>query len=204
MIVGRNEINQVSDEELVRQMAEGSEGAFATLIGRYRKRIFTHALTFTHRSEEAEELTQDIFIKLWQQRASLPEVQRLEDYLFILSRNYIISSIRKRILSTVPADPESLIDELTLPDGRLQLKELEQLIAAGIDRMPAQQQTVFRLSRQEGLSYEEIATRLSISKSTVKWHIIAGISHLKGYISRHDTVLLTILFCLSWIAREKK
>jgi len=204
MIVSRNESRDVSDEELMRQMAGGSEGAFATLISRYRKRIFTHALNFTHRAEEAEELTQDIFIKLWQQRASLADIQRVEDYLFILSRNHIISSIRKRILSTVPADPERLIDELTLPDGRLQLKELERLIAAGIERMPAQQQAVFRLSREEGLSYEEIASKLSISKSTVKWHIVAGLSHLKAYIRQHDAVLLTILFCLSWIAREKK
>ncbi|HTI89690.1 MAG TPA: sigma-70 family RNA polymerase sigma factor [Puia sp.] len=201
---GRIEMNSDSDEELARQMAEGSENAFVALIGRYRKRIFTHALTFTRRPEEAEELTQDIFIKLWQQRASLSRIQRLEDFLFILSRNLIISSIRKRILNTVPPDPEGLIDALARPDGRVQLKELEQLIADGIRRMPSQQQAVFRLSRQEGLTYEEIARRLAISKDTVKWHIMAGLGHLKKYIREHDATILTVLLCLSWIARQKK
>jgi len=201
---GSIEMNGDSDEELARQMAEGSENAFVSLISRYRRRIFAHALSFTRRPEEAEELTQDIFIKLWQQRASLSRIQRLEDFLFILSRNHIISSIRKRILSTVPPDPEELIDALARPDGRVQLKELEQLIADGIGRMPSQQQAVFRLSRQEGLTYEEIARRLDISRDTVKWHIMAGISHLKRYIREHDAIILTVIFCLSWIARQKK
>jgi len=75
---------------------------------------------------------------------------------------------------------------LGVPDRQLQVKELEGLIGSGIARMPAQQQAVFRLSRQEGLSYEEIASRLAISKSTVKWHIIAGLNSLKQFIRQYE------------------
>ena len=73
-------------------------------------------------------------------------------------------------------------DELGIPDLQLQARELEEMINNGITRMPAQQQAVFRLSRQDGFSYEEIAVKLNISKSTVKWHVIAGLNSLKQYV----------------------
>jgi RNA polymerase sigma factor (sigma-70 family) len=174
------------DRSLLHLVAKGDETAFAILIARYRKRVFTHSLTFAIRYEEAEELTQDIFIKVWQNREMLHTLDSFVDYLFIVSRNYLISYIRKRIHEGHPADPETLADELGVPDLQLQVKELEGLIGSGIARMPAQQQVVFRLSRQEGLSYEEIASRLAISKSTVKWHIIAGLNSLKQYVRQYE------------------
>jgi RNA polymerase sigma-70 factor (family 1) len=186
MLFRNEELPEEGERPLLHLVAKGDETAFAILIARYRKRVFTHSLTFAGRYEEAEELTQDIFIKVWQNREVLTTLDSFVDYLFIISRNYLISHIRKRVREEVPPDPETLADELVAPDLQLQVKELEGLIGSGIARMPAQQQTVFRLSRQEGLSYEEIASRLAISKSTVKWHIIAGLNSLKQYVRPYE------------------
>ncbi len=170
---------------LLQRVAEGEETAFAIVIARYRKRVFSHCLTFAVSYEEAEELTQDIFIKLWQNRGGLAGVDSFVDYLFIVSRNHLISYIRKRVKEEVTTDVAAIADELGLPDLQLQARELEEMINNGITRMPAQQQTVFRLSRQDGFSYEEIAVKLNISKSTVKWHVIAGLNSLKQYMRMH-------------------
>jgi RNA polymerase sigma-70 factor (family 1) len=186
MSLRNKDMPEDGDRPLLHLVAKGDETAFAVLIARYRKRVFSHCLTFAIRYEEAEELTQDIFIKVWQNREILNTLDSFVDYLFIISRNYLISYIRKRIREADPADPETLADELGVPDRQLQVKELEGLIGSGIARMPAQQQAVFRLSRQEGLSYEEIASRLAISKSTVKWHIIAGLNSLKQFIRQYE------------------
>ena len=192
------------DQTLLRQVASGDEAAFATLIARYRKRVFTHSLTFIARYEEAEELTQDIFIRIWQNRQTLETVNSFIDYLFILSRNHLISHLRKRVVEKTSPDPETLIGELLSPDLQLQTKELEELIIQGIAKMPPQQQAVFRLSRLDGLSYDEIASRLDISKSTVKWHIIAGLNLLKQYIRQYGIRLFFFLSGLLQLTCQKK
>jgi RNA polymerase sigma-70 factor (ECF subfamily) len=192
------------DRSLLLQAAKGDEAAFAALIVRYRKRVFTHSLTFTARYEEAEDLTQDIFIRVWQNRKSLETVDSFVDYLFILSRNYLISHLRKRVMETVPPDEEALTEELLSPDLQLQTKELEELIIRGIAKMPPQQQSVFRLSRLEGLSYDEIASLLGISRSTVKWHIIAGLNMLKQYVHHNGIRLFLFLSNLLLLTCPKK
>jgi RNA polymerase sigma-70 factor (ECF subfamily) len=173
---------EVEERLLLQRLAKGDETAFAMMIARYRKRVFSHCLSFAVRYEEAEELTQDIFIKIWQHRDALASVDSFADYMFIVSRNHLVSYIRKRVKEEIVTDTAALADELGIPDLQLQARELQEMIDVGIARMPAQQQTVFRLSRQEGLSYEEIAAQLKISRSTVKWHIIAGLNALRQYV----------------------
>jgi RNA polymerase sigma-70 factor (ECF subfamily) len=192
------------DRPLLLQVAGGDEAAFTALIVRYRKRVFTHALTFTTRYEEAEELTQDIFIRIWQNRKSLETVDSFTDYLFILSRNHLISHLRKRVMEMAIPDPETLAEELLSPDLQLQTKELEELIIQGIAKMPSQQQAVFRLSRLDGLSYEEIASRLGISRSTVKWHIIAGLNMLKQYVRQYGIRLSLFISSLLLLTCQRK
>jgi RNA polymerase sigma-70 factor (family 1) len=182
LLLNDKDIRDKADHSLLLRVAKEDETAFAMVIARYRKRVFSFCLTFAVRYEEAEELTQDIFIKLWQKRTTLTSVDSFADYLFIVSRNHLVSYIRKRVKEEVVTDTAALADELGIPDLQLQVKELQKMIDDGIARMPAQQQTVFRLSREEGLSYEEIATQLNISRSTVKWHIIAGLNALRQYV----------------------
>jgi RNA polymerase sigma-70 factor (family 1) len=182
LLLNDKDIRDKADHSLLLRVAKEDETAFAMLIARYRKRVFSFCLTFAVRYEEAEELTQDIFIKLWQNRTALASVDSFADYLFIVSRNHLVSYIRKRVKEEVVTDTAALADELGIPDLQLQVKELQKIIDDGIARMPVQQQTVFRLSREEGLSYEEIATQLNISRSTVKWHIIAGLNALRQYV----------------------
>jgi RNA polymerase sigma-70 factor (ECF subfamily) len=182
--------------EFLHQLALGDETAFVTLIARYRKRILNHCLTFTVLYDEAEDLTQEIFIRIWQNKQKLEEVENLDNYLFIVSRNYLFSYLRKRIISQSLPDSATLLEELMVPDAQMEIKELQDIIQNGIDQMPAQQQSVFKLSRFEGQSYDQIALRLNISKSTVKWHIIAGLANLKKLLKNHPSSFVQIVATL--------
>lgn len=172
------------DDTLLIKVAAGDETAFAELLRRHRRRVFYHALTFTLTYQEAEELTQDIFISIWQHRQQLQKIRKFEDYLFIVSRNHLISYIRNRVIHSAAPAAETLAEEGLVPDNQLETKELQAILLDGIARLPAQQQAVFRLSRLEGKSYQEISESLGISKSTVKWHIIAAIAALKEYLKK--------------------
>ncbi len=77
-------------------VAAGNEEAFSRLVNLYRNKVFSHALTFVKSYEEAEEITQDIFVKVWVNRHRLPEVKDFKNYLFILGRNHLVSAIRRK------------------------------------------------------------------------------------------------------------
>ena len=182
------------DDEQLEKVAAGDETAFAGLLRRYRRRVFYHALTFAVTYQEAEEITQDIFISIWRRRHDLRKIRKFEDYLFIVSRNHLISYIRNRVIYSTATAPETLVEELLVPDNQLETKELQTLLLDGIAQLPAQQQAVFRLSRLEGRSYQEISEALGISKSTVKWHIIAAITSLKGYLQQRNSYVFLFAY----------
>lgn len=185
-----------TDRALLAKVAAGDEQAFAQLLDGYRGRVFSHVLTYVKVYEEAIEIVQDIFIKIWIQRERLPEVNDFPAYLFIISRNYLVSAIRKRVADRVSLQDEDILHEVARPDNTLEAKELEKQISAAIAQMPPQQRMVFTLSRDARLSLEEIAAQMKISKSTVKFHMAAALNFLRLFLKKVDynVILLLLLF----------
>lgn len=188
-----------NEKELLAQIASGDTKAFALLFEQYQSKVFSHALTFVKSVEEAEELTTDIFMKVWEHRQQLSSVQSFKSYLFILGRNHLISAIRKKIMVTVEVPQEHLMENILLPDKQYDVKEMHNIIMQGIEKLSAQQKKVFTMSRLEGLSYEEIAEALAISKRTVKFHMILALNFLREYARYHHLyhfLLLVFVFLL--------
>ena len=86
-----------SISHLLLKVTEGDEQALAAIVRLYWKNIYGHALAWIRSAEEAEELTQDIFLKVWNSRSQLGEVENFENWLFIISRNTILSAVRKKL-----------------------------------------------------------------------------------------------------------
>ncbi|MBW7893260.1 MAG: RNA polymerase sigma-70 factor, partial [Chitinophagaceae bacterium] len=172
------------------------EHAFASLVDEYRGRVFAHVLTYVKIYDEAIEIVQDIFIKIWIQRDRLTEVKDFPAYLFIISRNYLVSAIRKRVMDRVSLQDEDMLHEIVRPDNTLEAKELEKYIAAAVAQMPPQQRMVFTLSRNSRLSQEEIAAKMNISKRTVKFHMTAALNALRLFLKDADYKVVLILLLL--------
>ncbi len=173
------------ERELVKRLANGDTEAFQEFFYRYTDRIYAHALHFTKSSELAKDLVQDIFTKIWVDREKLAGVEKLEGYLFIVSRNFIKNELRRKVFTVANHDYLEAFfqyDELSI-SGKLELKELEGHIEQAVNQMPPQLQTAFRLSRQQGLSHEEIAERMKISKFTSKTYIVRALDILRKYMS---------------------
>lgn len=185
-----------TDNALLEKVAAGDELAFAQLLDEYRGRVFSHALTYVKIHDEAVEIVQDIFIKIWIQRERLLEVRDFPSYLFIISRNYLVSAIRKRVIDHAALHHEDMIHEVARPDSSLEVKELEMHIAAAVQKMPPQQQMVFNLSRREQLSQQEIADKMQITKRTVKFHMAAALNTLRIYLRSVEggIILAPLLF----------
>jgi RNA polymerase sigma-19 factor, ECF subfamily len=187
-----------TEKELLTGVAAGNEEAFSRLVNLYRNKVFSHALTFVKSYEEAEEITQDIFVKVWVNRHRLPEVKDFKNYLFILGRNHLVSAIRKKVMDTTANDDEEDIPgTLLLPDHQVEYKETYRHLINGMEQLPPQQKAVFTLSRMENLSHGEIAERLGISKRTVKFHLVQALNFLREYLRYPG--LLTLLWLLRFI-----
>ncbi|MVT08598.1 RNA polymerase sigma factor [Chitinophaga tropicalis] len=181
-----------SERELLAQVAAGDEAAFRTVVRFYHPRVFSHALAFTKSYPEAEEITQDIFLKVWQQRDKLPAIESFRNFLYISGRNQIISSMRKQVMQTGQTTEDPLEENL-LPDQQYQYKEMYHLILKAIEQLPPQQKAVFTLSRLEHLSHEQIAEKLNISKHAVNWHIVQALGNLRNYLANYPEVLILLI-----------
>lgn len=162
----------------------------------YWNNIYTQSLVYTRSVQQAEEATQDIFMKIWNSRVSLPSLDNFENFLFIIARNVIISALRKKRGLYVVEPAKDIIGAAPSPDQQFAYKESYDIINRGIDLMPPQRKQVFRLSRLEGMSYEEISRQLGISRNTVKEHIVKGLHFLRGYLKSHggNTFFLLLFF----------
>jgi RNA polymerase sigma factor (sigma-70 family) len=184
-----------TDPALLLQIAAGDETAFSSLVRYHWKNVYAHALSWIKTVEEAEELTQDVFLKVWNSRSQFEQVENFENWLFIIARNMIVSAVRKRLnRPTFLADQE--IEENSLsPDRLLENRQHYQVLLAGISLLPEKRQQVFRMSRLEGLTHAQIADKLGMNKDTVAQYIVKAVNFLKAYLTEHlgDYILVIIL-----------
>jgi RNA polymerase sigma-70 factor (family 1) len=190
------DINAINDERLLlHQIAEGDEKAFAIIVSRYWNNIYAQALTYVKSTHHAQDIVQDVFLKVWEKRRTLINVERFDSFLFIIARNHIISELRKKLAH--PLEPEfvdAYKEDGTVPDKILSFKQLQEHLKNAINLLPQQQKTAFLLSRDEGLSYEAIATQMGLSRETVKKHICRALNYLRTYIRTHADVQLFLFF----------
>ncbi len=180
------ELSIPGDEVLVLDIINGKEAALALLIKKYWKDIYYVSLTYLNRAEHAEEATQDVFTKIWLMRDRLSDVTNFKNYLFTVTRNHVISELRKS-LNKEPVDFDLLRAEQSSnndqsPEQKLEYKEYRELIEKAISLLPEKRRMIFRLSRFEGLSYSEIGEQLNIKSSTINDHITQANNFIKTYL----------------------
>jgi RNA polymerase sigma-70 factor (family 1) len=191
-----------SEQDLFRQVSEGDRKAFRVLFDLYNGRLITFIYKLTKSETTAAELVQDIFVKLWVGRAELAEVSNVQAYLFTIASNRTIDHLRK-----VSAESRMLAKLWTRiakfqesAEDTYNAKECNDLINQAVVQLSPQKQKIFRLSRHEGLRHEEIATQLSLSKSTVKNHLVETLRHIRSYLHRHSETLLLVLCAVNLLS----
>jgi len=196
-----------NDRQLLSLVAAGDQAAYRRLVELCWARVYFNTLTLVKSPAIAQELTQDIFLKVWLQRDKLPTIENLRTWLYVLGRHQVISALRKKIIETTALDQDSLqdIEDLHLPHLQVEQKDIYAIILQGMARLTPQQQLIFKMSRLEGLSHEEIAQRLQLSKNTVKVHIVAALNTLRTWLREHTdyglifVILLTKLAVRVWL-----
>jgi RNA polymerase sigma-70 factor (ECF subfamily) len=190
-------VKQYDEKKELLMITRGNEEAFANFYNRYRGKIYGVALKMLKSTALAEDTVQEVFLKIWLKREELIHIERIEGYLFIITRNHILNTLK------ILAKEESLKDNhLSIPgpddntDYLTRENQYAGLLNDVIDKLPPQQNIVFRLSRNEGLSTDEIATKLSLSPLTVKKHL----SQALKFIRKNTRYLRLLTILLSSLA----
>lgn len=181
-----------TDIELVNKLQAGDSAAFDTIYKKYSEKLYAFGLKYLRSTEEAEELVQSVFLKVWENRKSLKKELSFKSYLFTIAYNDICKFFRKQnyqkqfITETLYENSQS---SPTTEDG-INFQSLLQRVEKIIDTLPEKQKLVFRKSRQEGLTTKEIADELRLSPGTVDNYISEALKLLRSEIKKEDLLLL--------------
>ncbi|QEC44715.1 RNA polymerase sigma factor [Pseudobacter ginsenosidimutans] len=181
--------------QLFLQIAEGDEAAFTLLLDKYWNLIYSQSMAYLKDRFKAQDIVQEVFLAIWKSRHKLPEVESPEDYLFIIARNKIFNEVRKKVAEPITDNIEQYYAEQQLrPDRQFDHSEINTLLQDAISQLPPQRRRIFEMSRNEGLTYEAIASQLGISRETVKVQMVKALSFLRQYIRTHIPLYLFLKF----------
>lgn len=171
---------------LLREVAMGSNAAFRTLFERYHGKVNHAALLITGNKELSEDIVQDVFTRVWIKRTQLSDIQDLDNWLFIMTRNLAVTAVNQ--LASIHGREDRVARELPLFTNdvvqQMDAKNVQQYIHEALELLTEQQRNVFVMSKLEGKSREEIAQALSLSGNTVKMHLVRGTRIVRSHLSR--------------------
>ncbi|MEO6520659.1 MAG: RNA polymerase sigma-70 factor [Mucilaginibacter sp.] len=182
----------ISEHELILQVTQGNQSAFGLLFNKYHQQLGTYIFRLTDSMEMAEEIVQDVFVKIWANREALCEIQCFKAYLFVMSKNQALNCIKKTIREqkhqTQWREEEGCEEQLVLQ--KTEIDNYYALLDIAIDHLPPQQQRVYLLSRHDRLKYAEIAQKMNLSRETVKKYLQLAVSHISAYLENHSGVVI--------------
>ena len=171
-----------SDEELLRRFNDGDAEAFATLVRRYERPLYNFILRSVRRRERADELLQDVFLKVVQRSRDFKGNSKLSTWIYTIARNLCIDHSRKMVFRRHKSldapgrasseDGPTLLDRTAAhgaePDRAAVAEDLRQRIADAVEELPEEQKDVFLMRQVQGMRFKEIAEVIGIPENTVK------------------------------------
>ena len=184
-----------SNTELVKLMKKGDLKAFDIIFKKYSRRLYVFVFRYVKQEADAEEIVQEVFIKIWKSRDKINVYTSFESFLFTIAHNATVNLLKKRAIEQKYVEHVKSIQyieesyELT---DEIHYKELKQKFQGVFNELSPRQKEIFQLSREDGLSNKEIAEKLGISVQTVKNHLVTTLSFLKSKLN--NGMLISSLF----------
>ena len=169
------------EKSILEQFAAGNHTAFRELFMRYHLKVYYFVLGLVKSESDAEDLTQEIFLKLWTHRSRFTEVRTFGSYLYVLAKHTAFNYIESRRVNLVSLERAGEEDgeRSDTPYEDLVAKDLRLLVDMIVETMPPQRKMIYRMSREQGLSNEKIARELNISKRTVENHLTQALADIR-------------------------
>jgi RNA polymerase sigma-70 factor (ECF subfamily) len=181
--------------ELLTRLKNGDMLAFDRVYELYSHKLFSFVFKILKNEAEADDIVQEVFVKIWESRHKLEDNKLLNSYIFTIAYNNSIDLIRKRINSTKYLEHLKNSASINVSPNivsQIEFNELNNQAENLISNLPERQKQVYLLHREEGLTYPEIAKKLGISKNTVENHMAKALKYLRQNMD--NSVLINVLF----------
>lgn len=184
----------LSDDTLQR-LSKGDEDTFRLIYDRYLKVVYHTAFRYLHREELAQDIVQEVFYTLWSKRERFTQVRSLESYLISMTHHQVYAQFRK--WATESRSCQIYAEEIDWvtrdTDHIIRTQQSEAILQELVDKLPAQQKLVYKMSRNEGMTHEAIARELNLSQGTVKNHLVRALQFLRQNLSHHIGMLIGLI-----------
>lgn len=175
-----NKNDLFSDADLILALKEGNLKAFNQIFDRYAKRLYRFSMGYLKSAENAEEIVQEVFLKIWNNREELIVQKSFDSYLFTIAKNGILNTIRKSKSEKAYLNYAKLYPgKDVLLDQELDFKELEKAYQEAIAQLSPRRKEIFLLSREQSLSNAEIAKKMNISVKTVENQMTSALAEIR-------------------------
>jgi RNA polymerase sigma-70 factor (family 1) len=187
------------ESDLLQKIARRDEKAFAAIYNFYSKKVYQYSFRILESKEIAQEVMQELMLKIWLMGDELLKIKDLHNYLRTASSNRSLTILNRAALEkkahTAFAIRYSQNNNST--EEQLLLKTLKSILDDAISKLPDHQRKVYILCHQEGLQYEEVATHTGLSIETVKTYMKYALRFLRSYVARHtDKATVLVVMCL--------
>lgn len=186
------------EKELLLRISRGEEAAFQQLFNTYHATLYTYLNKILSSREAAEEITADVFLKLWTGRERLTAIIHFEAFLFRIARNMAIDGLRamakQRIVRSIDREDEVAGGENA--DAGLLYAQAQQVLAEAVAQLSPQRRMVYQLSREQGYAYEEIAAQMGLSVHSVRNYLAAAQAQVREHVAGRLPIILLNLLCL--------
>lgn len=168
-------------DKIIAELAQGKSSSLDELFYYYYPRLYNFSKTFLKSEDGIDDVLQEVFIKIWQNRENIKSKTTFNAYIYTITRNLLFNELRSRLNNQKTRDE---LEKLSVAGeyesfGEAEFNDLKEKIEKVIDELPPRQREIFKLSRTEGLSHKEIADKLKITAKTVEYHITQSTSFIK-------------------------
>jgi RNA polymerase sigma-70 factor (ECF subfamily) len=190
-------VDEQIDEKLILRFRKGDMDAFQKIYDSFCKPLYRFAFSYLKDSFEAEEIVQDVFLKVWEKRAEVNEQKSFKSYLYRITVNKVFNELKHRVVKQKYEQHLLKVDRFSgeTPESTVQFQELNTKLEQLLLKLPEQQRNIFVMSRWKGLTNAEIAQNLNLSVRTVENQIYRAAKFIKLHLSNdYPIVLLLIIF----------
>jgi len=178
--------SNVSLAVILPRVAAGDQAAFRQVYISFFKRLYHFAFAIVKTKEAAEEIVEDVFIKIWQQRQNLHSVQNIKVYLYTATKNTALNYLSKKARENItePFDHINieLTDSGTSPEQIMITAEMYKKIQSAVDALPPRCKMIFKLIREDGLKYKEVSEILNISVNTIDAQLAIAVKRIAAVL----------------------
>lgn len=194
-MTSHSQLKALTDKELVEKVSQGDEEAFQMLYKRYSGKVYAIALRYQKSAFLSQDIVQDVFLKIWQIRNQLAEIDNFPGWLTTVTRNHLFTQLQKQIpqLSINELEEEHVISARQ-DYHDVEVRELELLINEAVAALSPRQKEIYCLSRFENLSHKQIAAQLNISYDMTREHMSKALKNIRLFlITKYVSTLFVLI-----------